>query len=371
MSSNRIAILSLRNMENHISRACGYEFEDTIATSLDDVDIFAPTHSKWSSQIARAKVAFSRHSSISMPWGVGSAHTSIKNDYDMFFLSVAQPRDLCLLSEVPNWRKKSKFAVCWLQELWAADISKLGKILDVLNQFDHVICPFFHSTDALRDRLNVPVTYLPWSVDTQLFCPAPKRPKRSIDILNIGGVGAKTHDALIDFSDERGTYYNYATVVGRHKFGSFTAHRRNYAGTLKRSNYFLSFLAKIARNGERDVQEEFGLRYLEGAAAGAILLGNNVDNPAFDEHLGWQDAVVEAPYDSENIVNVILDLEAEPERINAIRQRNVVNSLNRHDHLHRWQSVLNIAGLAQTQKMQIRQSQLAKLVTDIELNGLD
>ena len=371
MSSARIAIMSLRNMENHISRACGYEFEDIIANALDTADIFAPHPGKHSAQLLRAKVAMARRTSLVMPWGVGSQRQTPDSDYDLFFITIAQPADLCMLSEMPDWRKKSKYAVCWLQEIWAADITKVGKILDVLNQFDHVICPFFHSTEPLRDRLDVPVTYIPWSVDAKLFCPAPRNPNRSIDILNIGGVGPATHQALIDHSDQNGLYYNYTTVVGRHKFGSFTAHRKNYSGMLKRSKYFLSYLAKIAQDGQRDTQEEFGLRYFEGAAAGAVLLGNNVNNPAFVDHLGWEDAVIETDYNSDAAVSVIEALERTPERIQNIRKQNVLNSLNRHDHLHRWRTVLDIVGLPHTEKMQERHKQLEYLISEVQTNGLE
>lgn len=370
MSNSRIAIMSLRNMENHISRACGYEFEDIIAASLDDADIFAPYHTRYSAKLLRAKMAASRRTNITMPLGIGSQRQKLQHDYDLFFISIAQPRDLCLLSEVPNWREKSKYAVCWLQELWTADILKLGKILDVLNQFDHVICPFYHSTDPLRDRLKVPVTYLPWSVDAELFCPAPDKPNRAIDFLNIGSVGEATHQALIDHSDKHGLYYNYTTVVGRHKFESYAAHRKNYSGMLKRSKYFLSFLAKVAKNDQRDIQEEFGLRYFEGAAAGTILLGNNVSNPAFQEHLGWQDAVVETDYDSDTIVDVITELEKTPERVQKIRELNVIQSLSKHDHLHRWRSVLKMAGMEHTEKMRAREKVLTNLIADVQANGL-
>ena len=74
-------------------------------------------------------------------------------DFELFFFSAAQLRDLAALSSMPDWREKSRFAVCWLQELWADDISDRNRMFDLLEQFDHVICPFYHSLEPLQKRL--------------------------------------------------------------------------------------------------------------------------------------------------------------------------------------------------------------------------
>lgn len=288
-------------------------------------------------------------------------HTALEQDYDLFFFSASQLRDLIYLNSLKNWRDRSGFAICWLQELWINDIKPTGRLLDILEQFDHVICPFFHTTEHLRTRISTPVTYLTWGVDTKLFCPYPSQPHRAIDVCAVGEVHPVMHESLVNYADRTGQYYQYSTLRGHHAMASHQAHHHNYANTLKRSRYFLSFLAKIVNTKQRGTQEEFGLRYLEGIAAGTVMLGSKVANPSFEKYFDWDDAVIDVPFDASNIADIIRLLDANPERTDLIRRNNVVNALHRHDHLHRWEQVLEIARMSPLPKMVGRRNQLAAL----------
>nr|WP_282569318.1 glycosyltransferase [Aliiroseovarius sp. S1339] len=146
----------------------------------------------------------------------------------------------------------------------------------------------------------------------------------------------------------------------------YRAHRDNYIGQLKRAKYFCSYIAKVERTQERGQQVEFGLRYLEGLAAGAIVLGNLIDSDAFREHIGWQDAVIDAPYDCPQIGDIITKLNEDPARCAAIRARNMTECLTRHDHLHRWEKVLELAGLTPHPKLEDRRAALAERVKMVE-----
>lgn len=358
-SKPRVAVYSLRHTEDHVSRACGYTFEDVIARDLDQTDIIAPDFGTAQSLTRRANVWAARK--FGSGFGVVRNQTVLDRDYELFFFSVAQPRDLLYLNSLKNWRERSGFAVCWLQELWANDIKLTGRLLDVLEQFDHVICPFYHTTEHLKQRISTPVTYMTWGVDTKLFCPYPSEPRRAIDVCAVGEVHPIMHERLLEFAETTGQYYQYGTIRGHHAMASHVAHRRNYADTLKRSRYFLSFLAKIVNTQQRGTQEEFGLRYLEGIAAGTVMLGSKVNNPSYDMYFDWPDAVIDIPFDAADIADVIAELDADPKRVAQIRRDNVVNALTRHDHLHRWEKVLEIAGLKPLPKMAQRQNQLIEL----------
>jgi hypothetical protein len=54
-------------------------------------------------------------------------------------------------------------------------------------------------------------------------------------------------------------------------------------------------------------------------------------------------------------------LEADPARIAAICRRNVTEALDRHDHLHRWQRILALAGLPPLVGFDARRAMLADL----------
>lgn len=364
-SNPRVAVMSMRNIERHVSRACGYEFEDMICDELDFAHLVAPEPATG----PRAPLMRQMRNRLTQNFGprpvfdvlnTGVGKAQMEADVDLFFFSAALPRDLIELSNVRDWRKRSRFAVCWMQELWAAGIPLQKKTLDILNQFDHVICSFHHTIEPLRERLSVPVTYLPWGIDTELFCPYPNPPQRTIEVAGIGAIPDATEKALVRHADEVGTTFLYQTVFGPSAIQSHKAHRHNFAGQLKRSEFFLCYLAKFA-NAQRNQQVEFGLRYIEGVAAGAVVLGDPVDNPAFQEHLGWTDSLIRLDSSETRPQDLIRALKAQPERLAAARRRNVANALLRHDNVYRWQEVLKIAGLPTTPAMRQRQNRLQAL----------
>jgi hypothetical protein len=357
--------MSMRNIERHVSRSCGYEFEDMICGELDFAELVAPGPSTgplagpMRSLRNRLTANFGPRPAFGA-LNAGGGRVHMETDVDLFFFSAALPRDLAELSKVPNWRKRSRFAVCWMQELWIAGIPLQKRTLDVLNQFDHVICSFHHTVEPLRERLSVPVTYMPWGIDTELFCPYPNTPARTIEVAAIGAIPEATEAALVRHADETGTTFLYQTVFGPSSIKSHKAHRHNFAGQLKRSEFFLCYLAKFD-NAQRDRQVEFGLRYIEGVAAGAIVLGDPVDNPAFQEHLGWTDSLIRLDSTETRPEELIRALKSQPERLAAARTRNVVNALLRHDNVYRWQEVLRIAGLPETPALRQRQNRLEAL----------
>lgn len=361
----RVAVMSMRNLECHVSRSCGYEFEDMICEEFDFARLVAPGPAT-GKHAARARSLRNRlttnfgHRAAFDVLNTAMEKACLGADVDLFFFSAALPRDLAELSNVPDWRSRSRFAVCWMQELWTSGIMEQKRMLDILNQFDHVICSFHHSIEPLRKRLSVPVSFLPWGIDTELFCPYPNPPARSIEVAGIGAVPEATERALVRHADETGSFFHYQTVFGPSVTKSHREHRHNLAGVLKRSEFFLCYLAKFD-NAQRVRQEEFGLRYIEGVAAGAIVLGDPVDNPASREFLGWTDSVVRLDSDATEPEAVIKDLKAQPDRIASARINNVVNSLRTLDSLYRWQDILKIAGLPETPAMRERQNRLDAL----------
>jgi hypothetical protein len=52
---------------------------------------------------------------------------------------------------------------------------------------------------------------------------------------------------------------------------------------------------------------------------------------------------------------------ADPDQMTEISRRNVSEALTRHDHLHRWERVLDIAGLQATARMKARRKRLDTL----------
>jgi hypothetical protein len=143
-------------------------------------------------------------------------------------------------------------------------------------------------------------------------------------------------------------------------------HRNLVANIAKRSRYFVVAPAKMDSLGETCGQVEVGYRYFEGAAAGAVLIGEVPDSDTFRELFGWPEAVIPIRRDGSDVMAVLSALDSDPEREAAIRVRNVKESLLHHDWVYRWKEIFRIAGIEPTERMVARErrlEQMAELVT--------
>lgn len=374
VSPPRVAVFSLRNLEKHVSRSYGFEFEDLICKQLDSAKLIAPAASDSFRFSRRIKNRITRRTGMNRVTAIsdfGRSRFRLSTDFDLFFFSAAQSRDLVELSLVPDWRDRSNLAICWLQEVWGNDIHDQNHTLDLLNEFDHVVCSFHQSLEPLRERLSVPVTYLPWGVDAELFCPIPDAPRRVIDVASIGVVPKETEKQLVRYADRTGRFFLYQTVFGPSEMQSHYEHRQNYAGILKRSKYFLCYAAKFANVAARGRQVEFGPRYAEGIAAGAVLLGDQIDNSAYRDWFDWSDAVIPLSANETRVGEIVEQLESEPDRIASARRANLLAALTRLDNLYRWKDVLEIAGMSETSGMQLRHRRLLDLAQLVETASED
>ena len=156
-------------------------------------------------------------------------------------------------------------------------------------------------------------------------------------------------------------FYVYDTIKD---LGAYNVeeHRLLFANMAKRSRYFIVNPGKIDLPGETGGKSEFGQRYFEGLAPGAILIGERPkDNKEFDRIFNWPDAVIHVPFGSENIGAIIRELDKDPERQTAIRRKNITQSLLCHDWAYRWEFVLKLAGLEAMPNLLERKQHLADI----------
>jgi hypothetical protein len=161
-------------------------------------------------------------------------------------------------------------------------------------------------------------------------------------------------------AEQQQIFYIYDTIT-RLETLDHREHRTLIANMAKRSRYFLVNSAKIDLPEETHGQCEFGPRFLEGAAAGTVMLGDHPENEAFKTHFDWPDAVIRVPYDSPNVAKVLAALDGQPDRLEEIRRNNVVQSLLRHDWVYRWRAILDIVGLEPTAGVIAREKRLKEL----------
>ena len=111
-------------------------------------------------------------------------------------------------------------------------------------------------------------------------------------------------------------------------------------------------------------RDEISGRFYEGAAAGAVMLGEAPRTDEFRKQFDWPDAVVPLPFDSPDVGRVLLELNSDPQRLARISRDNVRNAALRHDWVHRLRTVFETVGVRPTEAMSERESRLEGIAAE-------
>ena len=352
----RVLIFSLRNIYGKALFRCPhFEFEDLIC-EIESADLLAP---KIDPSGGRASLATRLAYRAPILLNPGLQIAPPKKQYEILFTICGYPQDLIMFNAVSNLKDVCKTSVCLLDELWIHEIATNRHFLRILAKFDVVLLYYSQTVKPLSEIIERRCVFLPPGVDAISFCPDPDPPERVIDVYSMGRRSEKTHQKLLSMARESGQFYLHDSIGGSQAINS-REHRALFANLAKRTKYFIVNPGKIDEPGQRGRQLEAGNRYFEGAASGAIMVGEHPNNEVFEELFDWPDAVTHLAYDSEDI-DVIRDLDADPNRQDRIRRTGIVQALTRHDWVYRWESILKTIGLEPTQRALDRKDRLRKL----------
>lgn len=360
----RVLLLSRRGLDPVISRCCPYEFEDVIGT-VDQVDLLVPAYRRRSYFILDLAVnKLGRKAAALGGVNPGIRAQRLSQNYELFFAVFQFATDAAALNAVPGWRERSRLAACWLEELWAGDIHRLQAQLALLRRFDVIFTNCLGSVEGLARETGRPVVYQPPGVDALRFHPGVPPVERVIDVYNMGRRHPATHQALLEWAREERRFYLFDTFQGNITVQDPAEHRLQLANLIKRSRFFLANRAKANVEGETKRQEELGFRFFEGAAGGAVMIGEAPAVSVFRDNFDWPDALIPMPFGGTGIGELIAELEAQPERLASIRAANVSNILLRHDWVHRWRTILDCLSLNPLPMLEARNYALKKIHGD-------
>jgi len=354
-------MFSQRNLYEQEVWRCSFREFEAILQEIDSIHLLAPTPGP--AYTNGRRLAFRLGAHFKTPFNPGIPVFTPDKYYDLFFAVVEKPSELWNLNAVKGWKDYCRTSVCWLSEFYAKDIPRFKSSLEILSRFDHVIF-MFNTSESFRRIIRGQGHYLAAGIDTLGFCPYPASPPRSIDVLSIGRRSEKTHQVLLGLARQEGLFYVYDTINDLHGY-DLAEHRSLMANMAKRTRYFLVNPGKIDRPDETGGQSEFGYRYFEGAASGAILIGERARNKEFSRIFHWEDAVIDLPFGSEDIGAVIKELDTQPERQARIRQTNIAECLSAHDWAYRWEVVLRLAGLEPLPELRRRKERLKDLAATV------
>ena len=358
----RVLLASQRNIYGKHFRCANYEFEDIIH-QIDSVEFLSPQPSRWFQYGTRIASRLARSYAITINPGIPK--TKIEQSYDLFFAVCTFPKDLLNLTGIQGWSDHCKTSICYLNEIWVAEMYKERCLLKILSKFDYVIVNCSQTVDAINEVIGGKSFHLAPGIDAILFCPYPEVPQRVIDVYSIGRRSEETHRALMKMVKEHKIFYVYDTRIGSEVFNT-DEHRLLLANMAKRSRYFIVNPGHIDRPDRTGGQSEISFRYFEGAASGTIMIGEHPKSEEFGKLFNWLDAVIHLPFGSDKIKTIIKELDRQPDRQEKIRRNNMVQSLLRHDWVYRWETILETAGLKPMPELLERKKRLRDLSNIIE-----
>lgn len=354
MSDPRVVVFSQRGLRPKVSRCSGFEFEDVLA-SITNAQIVSPTHNRFTPLaeplVNRLNKRFSFGSKVDAPFGCAT----ISAQHDVMFALFQLPSDLVALSAM---RDSTKFTakVCFIEEMWAADLDRWRGHVERLNDFDHVFLASAGTVAPLQERLNVPVSFLPFGVDSLRFGP-PGLADRPIDVTNIGRRSAITHGALRDWTSSTDRMYYFDTFTPGYVY-DFREHREVLASINKASKYIITNRGVGANPERTNHQGELSFKFFEAVASGGIMLGEPPAIPEFEKLFDWEDAHIAVPFDCADIGEILEDLDADTTRSERARIRNIKAGYERHDAMYRVEEVFETLGIPLGEKAAARRAEL-------------
>ena len=368
-----VLLLSQRRIADLAAYCLSYEFEDTFAAvtdaqRIDVADFPGLEFSRRAYKLARSGLGSPRLARRLAPHP--RAKVVLERDFDLFFPVFSHTYELYSLATIPNWRQRCLKAACFINEVWPDRLPEY--LLELLSAFDHVFIGNHHSVQNVGRITGRPCTYLPLAVDVLRFAPALRDQPRPIEVCNLGRRSPVAHQALLDDAQLRHSFYYYDTVAASgsdRKDRTFHVdnareHRLKLAALLKHSGYYIANRSYVDRPEFTAGRDAISARFYEGAAAGAVMIGEAPRTAEFKQQFDWLDALIHVPFDSSDIGRILANLNNNPERLRAIRRNNVRQAAQRHDWLHRILVVFDTLGLKPTEEMRARANRLEQVASN-------
>jgi hypothetical protein len=263
------------------------------------------------------------------------------------------------VNAIEGWKNHCGISVCWIDEMWAAEIPLFKYWLHWLSQFDYVFVGMPGTAAPLSTVIDRKCRWLPGAVDCLRFTPGPKPPARVVDIYSIGRRWDGIHRALVNAAACSEIFYVYDTFpAAESQPFNHRQHREMLASVTKRSRFFMVAPPKMDVPQETQGQSGIGYRYYEGAAAGAVMTGQAPDCEEFSQMFPWPDVVVPLRPDGSDVLSTLTRLSRDRERILAIGKRNAGEALLRHDWAHRWNELFRAIGMEPSPRMLARETRM-------------
>jgi len=355
-------MMSLRDLNRHAAWCSNYEFEDVIC-DVDDVELVSPRagagydRRQWLARRLIWRPGLSR-----IPMNPGLERVTLDKEYDLFVFVGMNLSDLIYLRGLRGWKDRCKKSVCIIVEFYAKWIQDYRNHLKLLDAFDQTYFCFANCVEPVRAILGKPCSHLPLAADVLRFTPLPHSPARCIDVYSMGRRSESAHQAMLAMASRGEMFYIHDTIPGGMvQPPDHAAHRNMVANFAKRSRFFVTYPAKVGVEEETRGESEVGARFFEGAASGAVMIGQAPTIATFERDFHWPDAVIDLGEDASGLKPRLREYQEDPARMQALSRQNATEALRRFDWVYRWKEILNGMGMKPTERMRMRERRLCEL----------
>src|SRR5258706_9919004 len=182
-SHKRICVPTTRAFSRMAFQCGQLEAQDVLA-EVDDVDLIALEpqpcfHRKlqWIRRLMYRDV--SRKLAFMNP---GLKRVPLKKDYDLMVIMCRTYCDFLYVNAIDDWKDRVKTTICWIDELWAANLPLYKYWVPSLRRFDHVVVGMQGTAAPLSDAIGRFCHCVPAGADAIRFSPYPESPDRRVDV---------------------------------------------------------------------------------------------------------------------------------------------------------------------------------------------
>jgi hypothetical protein len=354
-------VLSQRNLRRDPAMGCLTEFEDVLLETCNG-RIIAPGAQDIGGN-SKALNLFKPSSQVEVPQPLTSS--------EQVLILVGMAWDICsLLPHIPNWRSRFDRVCVYVFDSFSflptsapSFRSKLSPFWKAGHQLDHIFLPMSGGIEQYQQWFGVPVTMIPYGCDVVKFGDA-NVTERSIDVIGYGRQHAE-HSRLFakaynNLKSQRMYYHtDHMDIPVIH---DFYIHRAFFWKILHRSHIALAYDVLLT-SPNRFPFSMVTQRWFECLTAGCAVLGRRPTCPEADQLLSWEDATIDVPENTADLLLFVEDFLNDKQRLEAIHHRNYINALAKHDWRYRIADMLDHLGLSYPEPLQ---KSLEELYTSVE-----
>jgi len=207
---------------------------------------------------------------------------------DLLWLVLMGPENY-YLDLFDGWAGSARLKVVYLCDTLPGQYHLLQKLFSG-STWDICITSFGDSVPALEKIAGRTWYHVDQGVNLELFRPS-RLSERIIDFSSYGRRHPEVHDALVEFCESRGLYYDFTTHDCQHPMADSISLVRQYAWHLSHSKFTLSWPVEMTNPRRAGGLRPITCRWFEAAAAGTPILGSAPANEHFETLFG-RDLVV-------------------------------------------------------------------------------